>query len=737
MNAQAEEVEIDRQRVAMLFARAPVALLTVVVNAGLLGWLMWGHAPTDLVLAWVGALWTVSLGRAWLVLSHRRRPDARSSVAWERAFAVGAALNGVVWGLGGFAFTGPDVITTLAVLLVMGGMVAGASSSTSISMLSFAMYAVPALLPVVVALGLTGTALAWVMAVMLVLFGGAMGVLARQGGRAIISSWRLERHNAILVEQLRLASQQRSSRMRLLLEQAGVAVLVAEPTTLTILEVSDNASSLLGTETGPLVGTTLDRIAPLAARADTASWALTATRARTSEQILGGITGQPRPDGTIADLEMSLVVRAIDGKDHLLAVLKDVAERKALEAALLQSSVLASLGTLAAGVAHEVNNPLGYILGNLHTLREHVPPVADQLPTDTLESIDECIVGAQRIRRIVEDLTSTARSAAPGGHGGKADIEAILDSCLKVADAEIRYRARVVRSREQLPTVPVDPIRLNQVFLNLLLNAAQAIPEGDADANRITVRTSFDPKRQRVRVAVTDTGCGIEAELLPRIFEPFFTTKAPGKGTGLGLSICHALVTGSGGTLTATSVVGEGTTMQIEIPVEAQAEPDAPTVVVAPPRPPRPLSCRVLVVDDEPFVRRSVERLLREHEVVTVSDGAQAIETLDAGPGFDLILCDLMMAGMTGMELHEQLQRRSPDDAERMVFMTGGAFTERSRRFLERVSNHCIGKPFDVDALRELATTMASSRDGDSAAGSPVIPSPRVGSGGTRTPPPS
>ncbi len=725
---------IDQRRVALLFARAPIALLAVLVNTTLLAWLMWGHVSSTAVLAWAGTLWLVTLGRAAMLALHRRAPQRYDARTWERAFAVGAAFNGVAWGVGGLSFVGPDVITTIAVVFVVGGMVAGASSSTSVSMLSFGLYSGPALAPVVLALILEGGTVPLVLAAMLSLFGLAMTVLARQGGAAIVGSMQLEQRNAALLDQLRVASEQRSNRLRLLLEQAGVGVLAADPDTLAVLEVSDNVPTLLGLGDVPIEGRSLAELGPLRSHQDRAQWRSTAARARQAEQIVSGIAG-PVVDGSPnrRTLELSLRVRTVEASPYLLAVLEDVTERKALEAALLQSSVLASLGTMAAGVAHEVNNPLGYILANLHTLSERLaPPSSDA--TDLVEAVDECIVGARRIQRIVEDLTSTARSAAKTTRSGQADVDAILEACLKVAAAEIRDRAQVIRSGDTELRVTTDPIRLNQVFLNLLLNAAHAIPKGDPQGHRITIHTARTEDGQRVRITITDTGCGIHPDVLPRVFEPFFTTKDPGEGTGLGLSICHALVAGSGGTLTATSTVDHGTTMHIELPVSVNPQPAQHSTTAAPPRPRAAEPCRVLVVDDELLVRRSVERLLSEHQVVGCADGTQALTALQSEDDFDLILCDLMMAGMNGMELHEQLARHSPQDAERVVFMTGGAFTERSRRFLERVPNHRIGKPFDVDALRQLAASMAGSRT--SAAAQPDATPAHTKGGGAATPPP-
>lgn len=606
---------VERERVAILYRRAPVALVTVVAVSGLLGWLLSAQVPVRILAPWLGTLWIVTAARTGLWLAFRREPERWTPRSWERAFALGAAVSGVMWGVGGVAFTGLDLVALVAVVFALGGMVAGASASNSTSMLSFRLFVVGSLGPTVAALLWQGATLSVLVAVMLALFGLAMTALSREGGQAIIGSLRLEQRNAVLVDQLR-------------------------------------------------------------------------------------------------------------------------AQSRELEAALLQSSVLASLGTVAARVAHEVNNPLGYVLGNLQVLQEDLVARPAAGTVGMPEVVDECIQGVQRIRRIVEDLTSTARSVAHSEHQGNADVESILDSCLKVADNEIRDRATVVRQRTSVPRVQIDPIRLNQVFLNLLINAAQAMTEGGAEDQRIEVRTRFEAERGVVVVEIADTGCGISAQALPHIFEPFYTTKAPGKGTGLGLSICHALVTSSGGRLSATSTPGQGTTMRVEL-VASPAEADAASeATVAPSRPPAqpapgPRSRRVLLVDDEPLVRHCVPRLLREHHVVTAGNGREALDVLGQGP-FDLILCDLMMDGMTGMELHEELMQRAPADAARMVFVTGGAFTPAARQFLARIPNRTLTKPVEVARLRALL-------DEPLPAGPPDAVDPggsRLQAGASRTPTP-
>jgi CheY-like chemotaxis protein len=248
--------------------------------------------------------------------------------------------------------------------------------------------------------------------------------------------------------------------------------------------------------------------------------------------------------------------------------------------------------------------------------------------------------------------------------------------------------------------VCADEARLGQVFINLLLNAAQAIPEGLAQQNEIAVALRPSAGGQIV-VEVRDTGKGIPQDVLGRIFDPFFTTKPFGQGTGLGLSISQSIVRSLGGDIQVESEVGKGSVFRLFLPV-APPEPAAPSE--PPPREPASerRSGAVLIVDDDPLVAKALLRTLAGHDVTVASHGKEALDLLLGGPRFDVIVCDLMMPVMTGMELHAELARRLPEVLERMVFITGGVFTKEAKAFLDQVPNHCLTKPFDPESLREL-----------------------------------
>ncbi|MEM9074065.1 MAG: ATP-binding protein, partial [Myxococcota bacterium] len=369
---------------------------------------------------------------------------------------------------------------------------------------------------------------------------------------------------------------------------------------------------------------------------------------------------------------------------------------------------MASVGTLAAGVAHELNNPLAYVLNNLKLSREELDRELDPARLELIRmQLDEAGHGARRMRDILRDLKTFARGddvAEP-----IVDVNEVLASCISMCWNEIRHRARLEKKLGDVPLVRVDESRMGQVILNLLINAAQSVDEGHASENRIEVSTFVEG--EFVVITVSDTGRGIPAENMSRIFDPFFTTKPAQEGSGLGLSICQNIVTRAGGRIDVESVVGEGSIFRVRVPSARIRKSQAPAEDVAPPLRVEPGVAQVLVVDDEELVGRSIRRALRHHDVQVVTTGRDAIRLLCAQPPppIDIVFCDLMMPEVSGMDVFDAVQRDAPSMAERFVFMTGGAFTPRARRFLDQVSNLCLEKPFDLGAVRELAQRAVQS----------------------------
>jgi signal transduction histidine kinase len=263
------------------------------------------------------------------------------------------------------------------------------------------------------------------------------------------------------------------------------------------------------------------------------------------------------------------------GEQVLVAFARDRTEQRRLEVQLMAADRLAALGRLAAGVGHEINNPLAYVIGNLQIALESL---RHRDTAEATERLEEALGGAERIRLIVRDLKVF------GAHAPEAlapvDVHRVVDSCARVAESEIRLRAALVRDFSQVPPVLASEPRLAQVVLNLLVNAIQSIPEDGAQNHAITVSTRLEPDG-RVALRVSDTGVGIERDDLPRVTDPFFTTKADRGGTGLGLSICNMLVTDQGGQMVIESEIGRGTTVTVRLPA---APVDAPVAGPAPAR---------------------------------------------------------------------------------------------------------------------------------------------------------
>ena len=415
----------------------------------------------------------------------------------------------------------------------------------------------------------------------------------------------------------------------------------------------------------------------------------------------------------------------------VVEMLEDITERKQMTASLAQTDRMAGIGLLAAGVAHEINNPLMYVMYTLEKLARELPVVAEAMgdigrgnftPVESGESktgsarkggvidsgkIDDlakragdALEGADRIRRIVRDLKTFSR--VEEDRQVPIIVNDIIEGAINMAFNEIKYRATVKKEYGRIPVIRANDGRLAQVFLNLLVNAAHSIDEGAVDNNEIRVKTF--KRGSNIVIEVSDTGSGIEEKNLDTIFEPFFSTKEIGVGSGLGLSICRSIITSMGGKISVASVEGVGTTFTVEIPgkqskvnptakkTDESSESNAPAV-----------RGRIMIVDDEPGILGILRRVLGEdHEIIPVSSGFEARRKIEAGELPDLVLCDMMMPKMTGMDLYDWMATSAPSIVPKMVFITGGAFTPRAKRFLDEVDNLHLEKPIDLKNLRKM-----------------------------------
>ena len=396
-----------------------------------------------------------------------------------------------------------------------------------------------------------------------------------------------------------------------------------------------------------------------------------------------------RPGGEIrvlqgrarATLDDRGVPRYVVGTDQ------DITETRELAARVAFSDRMVSIGTLAGGVAHEINNSLAVISANLELLSEGSD---DELTREALQSVG-------RIGTTVRGLMVCSRGDTD--RRTRIEIHRVLELAIGLTRNETRHRAQLVKHYGTPPVIEGNEARLGHVFINLLVNAAEAIPDGHADQNAITIATRSDDAGWAV-IEIRDTGAGIAAEARDRIFDPFFTTKPVGRGTGLGLSICHRIVHSLGGELGVESELGKGSVFRVILPPSpSHAVPPAPvsrTYAHASRR------GKLLIVDDEALFSGSLRRLFsKEYDVTVMNSGREALDRLRAGERFDVIVCDLMMPEISGVELHGELLRIAPEQTDRMIFLTGGAFSSSSQQFLEGVTNRWFEKPCNLHELRD------------------------------------
>lgn len=424
------------------------------------------------------------------------------------------------------------------------------------------------------------------------------------------------------------------------------------------------------------------------------------------ERALAGeaVTLQTRargPGGAARELRLRTREGAPGGR--VFGVLQDVSEQVRLNATLQVTERMASIGTLAAGVAHEINNPLSYVLSNLTVVLNDLRGLRE-LPGldlgDLLAALDEAREGSERVKHIVSDLRSFAR--VDEQRRVPCDVPQVMSAALNMARNETRHRARVVTHFEPTGPVLANEARLGQVFLNLIINAAQAIPDGHFDDHTITITTR--ELGGTITVTVKDTGSGISPEHVSRIFDPFFSTKAVGEGTGLGLFIAQNIVRDLGGSLTVESTPGLGTTFEVRLPTAV-----VPWQGSSPSPPPVAVRANLLVVDDEPLLLKALGRMLgRAHTLTLAGSGREALQLLEDGKRFDAILCDMMMPDVSGLDVWEHLGTLDPAQRRSFIFMTGGTFTERARRFIDEVRPPVLEKPFTASAFANLLAELTA-----------------------------
>jgi two-component system NtrC family sensor kinase len=410
------------------------------------------------------------------------------------------------------------------------------------------------------------------------------------------------------------------------------------------------------------------------------------------QQALAGETGLfdsqfYRKDGEVRTISITYSTPQKD--EEVLCLIRDVTDQKMLQEQLIQSEKMSAIGQLVSGVAHELNNPLAGISAFAQLLLAE-----KRFPPDQRTAAETIYSEARRASRIVQNLLTFARQHK--AEKVPTAINQVLDDTLELRGYELRVRGIDVRREydETLDDTMADAHQLQQVFLNLITNAEQAMEQRDGQHHRLTVRTRRNG--DSLRIEVEDTGGGIPPNLIERIFNPFFTTKPTGSGTGLGLSISLGIVREHEGRIWAENASSNGARFIVELPVNkprTSAELPAVTHVQAANEND---NLRVLVVDDEASVRVSLQRYLagRGHHVETTASGLDALTRLRDAQ-YDAVIVDMRMPDLSGEQLFERLRNNDPGHAERVIFTTGDLVNEQMRRFLDGTGRPCVPKPFE------------------------------------------
>jgi PAS domain S-box-containing protein len=411
-------------------------------------------------------------------------------------------------------------------------------------------------------------------------------------------------------------------------------------------------------------------------------------------------------DGTLRWYELFGKRVTLGGQDRILALARDITEKKRSAEELArqressyQREKLAALGSLLAGVAHELNNPLSVVVGRAVLLEEQGGPA-------TQAAAVKIRTAAERCARIVRTFLAMARQQQP--ERGPVAINEVVSAALDITAYAIRSSGIEVALElaPDLPLVLADADQLHQVLLNLIINAQQALQE-HRPPRRIRVTSRFDPHAGLLLVTVADNGPGIPAALRARVFEPYFTTKPTGAGTGVGLAVSLGIVGAHGGALTVDCSAEGGAAFTIALPVGAVA---AAPGEAAPSPETRPGQNTILVVDDEPGVRETLFEILTGplNRVVAVASGREALKRM-AAENFDAIITDIRMPDLDGRALYQEIERRWPGRAGRVVFVTGDTLAPGLREFVSASGRPVIEKPFLPNEVRRVVAELAAS----------------------------
>jgi PAS domain S-box-containing protein len=731
--------QVRAEQLRTLYRQSAPVLLANVVNASIVSIALWSSAPHGLLIGWTSSIALMAVARIRMHRAYWARERTPSEQArWGARFTAGSLTAGLLWGFAGGVLMPDSLPHQVLLVFVLGGMAAGAAASIACYPRAYYAYIIPALLPAVARL-LVGGDVDIALGAMLLLFSGALTLVARNVRGALIQAFQLRFENAGLYAQvskaqaslveanadLVRANQELETRVRertaeLRANERHLAEIVTEsPDAIMVFDdtghiVSANSAAehIAGRPADALIGKHF---------ADTGTMSHEdATRAvEAFEHVVHGETPVPsefrivRPDGQATMSETSVrLVRGHDGRTRVHAVLRDVTERHrvqrlkdAYESRMREAERLESVSLLAGGVAHDFNNMLTIILSNVDML----------LLEDWVENpdvkllLDEVQHASLQAASLTKQLLAFSRRQLLDVH--PTDLAQIVN------DARVMFgRALGEHNRLSIkvPTEPavvlVDATQIEQAVLNLLVNARHAMPNGgraEVEVRDIDVNDEADwPDAEPgpyVRLAVTDSGTGMDEATRSRVFEPFFTTKELGYGTGLGLSSVHGVITQAKGFIRVLSEPGRGTRFEIILrrqPALAReaAVSDGPGW--------HPGAGVVLVVEDQPQVRHLLARIMEDagYEVVCADDGYEALDVGRKRDGhIDLVISDVVMPGLSGIELCRRLIALYPHLA---LLLVSGYVGEEIALLGELGENvQFLQKPFDAVTLTSAAQT--------------------------------
>jgi PAS domain S-box-containing protein len=730
------EEQVRSEQVRTLYAQSAPVLLANVVNAIIIAWVLWSRVSHELLVGWVAVM---TLMVAVRILMRQRYWAQEWTPAedetWGLRFTVGSLCAGMLWGFAGGVLMPASLLHQVVILFVIGGMAAGAAGSISCYMRAYFAYLIPSLIPAVIRLGSFGGEEHYAMIAMIVLFIGALSVIARNVNRALTQAFRLRFENgqlyllvsraqAALVhanENLQRSNEQLETRVRertaeLRASQAQLSEIVTEsPDAIAVFDesgvivsVNPAAERIAGRPASALVNRHVANLDALNAE-DT-------QRALESfDAVLRGEERPPeefrvfRPDGEVVIVEMKVrAVAGADAKRRIHAMIRDVTERHRLqrlkdayERRLREAERLESVGMLAGGVAHDFNNVLTMILANVDLLERW------SIGPEQRSRLGEIRHGAMQAANLTKQLLAFSRRQLLDVQ--PTDLAHVVTNARAVFERALGDKNRLTITFPPEPLVVlVDATQIEQAILNLLVNARHAMPDGgkvELDLRRIDLISDPDwPDADPgcyVRIAVSDTGSGMDEITRSRVFEPFFTTRELGHGTGLGLSSVHGLIKQARGFIRVISEPGQGSRFEILLPSHGSKAPeiheqDAATWSTG--------TGTVLLVEDQTQVRHSLQRILEDagYVVVAAEDGEEALEIARKRDGrFDLLVSDVIMPGLSGTELTRRMLALYPHLA--VLLVSGYAGSEITRIAELGDSVQFLQKPFDAVSFTSAA----------------------------------